>query len=90
MRQNLLEMSLVPIVPATPVEKTTKDAVKFCWSKGASTALLEEVINSGAHRPPYGQVERLWKEVPRYLQTSRSSQQRTSLLLGWRMKRRMR
>ena len=63
MRQNLLEMSLIPIAPATPVEKTTQDAVKFCWSKDASTALLEEVINSGAHRPPYGQVERLWKEV---------------------------
>jgi hypothetical protein len=41
MRQNLLEMSLIPIAPATPVEKTTQDAVKFCWSKDASTALLE-------------------------------------------------
>jgi hypothetical protein len=29
----------------------------------SSTALLGEVINSGTHRPPYGQVEKLWKEV---------------------------
>jgi hypothetical protein len=56
-------MSFIPIVPATPVEKSSVDAVKFSWSKDASTALFEEVMNSGAHRPPYGQVEKLWKEV---------------------------
>jgi hypothetical protein len=50
-------MSFVPIVPATPVEKTSVDAVKFSWSKDASTALLEEVINSGTHRPHMGR----WK-----------------------------
>jgi hypothetical protein len=57
------ETSFESIVPATPVEKSSVDAVKFSWSKDASTALLEEVMNSGTHRPPYGQVEKLWKEV---------------------------